>query len=311
MKFAVSAHNSARISLLGALGGALIATAPANAASTTLSISGTPAATVQVGGNYSFLPVAKDTVASRIKFNITNLPDWATFDGTTGHLYGKPSSRAVGTYSNISIRLTDWYGFVTTQAFSITVTSAQVVAPVPADIPPTISGHAVAAVNVGSAFTFTPAASDANHDPLSFSITNLPHWAKFNTASGTVSGTPQAADVGIYANIQISVSDGHLRVALPAFAVAVNQMSAGNATLDWMPPTENTDGSLLTNLAGYKLHYGNTPDQLTQVIKVTNPGLSSYVIDNLSPGTWYFGITSYTSDGIESVGSAVVSTKIG
>jgi hypothetical protein len=311
MKHAVSARNIVRITAFCAIGSALIATAPARAASTTLSISGTPASTVMVAGNYSFQPAAKDTVKSRIKFDIYNKPAWATFDGTTGHLYGSPNRRQIGTYSNITIRLTDWYGFVTTQPFSITVTSPPVAPPVPANLPPTISGHAVTAVNAGSAFTFTPTAADANHDSLAFSVTNLPGWAKFNTASGTVSGTPGAADVGTYANIQISVSDGRTRVALPAFTVAVNQMSAGNTTLDWTAPTENSDGSVLTNLAGYKVHYGNNPGQLTQVIKVSNPGLTAYVVEDLSPGIWYFTVTSYASDGSESVNSAVVSAKIG
>jgi hypothetical protein len=125
-----------------------------------------------------------------------------------------------------------------------------------------------------------------------------------------LSGTPAAADVGTYANIQISVSDGEARVALPAFTISVNQMSAGNATLDWIPPTENTDGSVLTNLAGYNVHYGTSPDQLTQVIKLANPGLTSYVVDNLTTGTWYFAITSYAADGVESSNSGVVSTTI-
>jgi len=63
-------------------------------------------------------------------------------------------------------------------------------------------------------------------------------------------------------------------------------------------------------LAGYNVRYGIDPDHLTQVIKVTNPGLTAYVVDNLSPGTWYFAITSYVSDGTESAHSAVISTKI-
>jgi hypothetical protein len=226
-------------------------------------------------------------------------------------LSGRPNRRDVGTYKDISIRFTDWYGFVSTPSFSITVTPAVAVAPVaPTNTAPTISGHATAAVNVGMAYGFTPATADANKDMLSFSIKNLPDWAKFNTASGTLSGTPTAADAGTYANIQISVSDGKASAVLPAFAISVNQMSAGNATLDWMPPTENTDGSVLTNLAGYKVHYGTSPDQLTQVEKLTNPGLTSYVVDNLSAGTWYFSVSSYSANGTESSSSGVVSTAI-
>ena len=306
----VSSH--VRAALLCAFGVALNSLpASSIAASKTLTMTGTPATSVAAGGSYSFQPTGKDTVKSRLKYDIYNKPDWALFDGLTGRLSGRPNRRDVGTYKNISIRFTDWYGFVSTPMFSITVTPAVATAPVPpANTAPTISGHAITAVNVGTAYRFTPTAADANKDGLSFSIRNAPDWAKFNTASGGLSGTPTAADVGTYSNIQISVSDGKASSVLPAFSIAVNQMSAGNAALDWMPPTENTDGSSLTNLAGYNVHYGTSPDALTQVDKLTNPGLTSYVVDNLSAGTWYFAISSYATNGSESHNSGVVSTKI-
>ena len=86
--------------------------------------------------------------------------------------------------------------------------------------------------------------------------------------------------------------------------------SSGNATLDWMPPTENSDGSVLTNLAGYTVYYGNSPDHLTQSIKVANPGLTAYTIADLGSGTWYFAVTSYSASGVESTRSGTVSTTI-
>jgi hypothetical protein len=303
--------NFVRVTLLCALGSApLSLSAPSKAASKTLTIGGVPASSVTVPSNYSFQPTAKDTVRSRIKFNIHNKPAWADFDGTTGRLWGRPNHRDAGTYRDITIRLTDWYGYVTTPAFSITVVNAPAAPVPPPNTAPTISGHASAAVNVGAAYSFIPTAADANKDKLLFSIRNMPEWAEFNTASGGLSGTPTAADVGTYANIQISVSDGKASVTLPAFTIAVNQMSAGNATLDWTAPTENTDGSVLTNLAGYNVHYGTSADKLTQVDKLTNPGLTSYVVDNLSSGKWYFAISSYAANGVESSNSGVVSTTI-
>ena len=303
--------NFVRGTLVCALGSALISlSAPSNAASKTLTISGKPASSVTLPNAYSFQPVGKDTVKSRIKFDIYNKPVWADFDGTTGRLSGRPNRRQVGTYKNITIRLTDWYGYVTTPAFSITVLNAATPPATSANTAPTISGHASTAVNAGAPYGFTPTAADANKDKLSFSIRNMPDWAKFNTASGGLSGTPTAADVGTYANIQISVSDGKASAVLTSFTIAVNQMSAGNATLDWTPPTENTDGSMLTNLAGYNVHYGTSPDKLTQVDKLANPGLTSYVVENLSTGTWYFAISSYATNGTESSNSGVVSTPI-
>src|SRR5438094_307982 len=117
-----SARNFARVTLLCAFGSALISLSdPSHAASKTLTIGGRPPSTVTVASSYSFQPTAKDTVRSRIKFNIRNKPAWADFDEATGRLSGRPTRRDVGAYSNITIRLTDWYGYVTTPAFSIRV----------------------------------------------------------------------------------------------------------------------------------------------------------------------------------------------
>ena len=87
-------------------------------------------------------------------------------------------------------------------------------------------------------------------------------------------------------------------------------ISTGSATLDWTPPTANSDGSTLTNLAGYTVYYGTSPDNLTQSVKVSNPGLTAYTVSNLTSGTWYFAVTSYSSAGVESTRTGVISTKI-
>jgi hypothetical protein len=84
----------------------------------------------------------------------------------------------------------------------------------------------------------------------------------------------------------------------------------GVATLDWLPPTENSDGSALTNLAGYTVYYGTSPDNLAHSMKVTNPGLTAYAVTGLTSGTWYFAVTSYSADGVESSRTTAVSTKI-
>jgi hypothetical protein len=84
----------------------------------------------------------------------------------------------------------------------------------------------------------------------------------------------------------------------------------GVATLDWQPPTENSDGTVLTNLAGYTVYYGTSPGDLSKSVKVTNPGLTAYSVTGLTSGTWYFAVTSYSADGIESTRTTIVSTKI-
>ena len=84
----------------------------------------------------------------------------------------------------------------------------------------------------------------------------------------------------------------------------------GSTTIDWTPPTQNNDGTALTNLAGYTVYYGTSPELLTHSVKLSNPGLTAYTVSNLSPGTWYFVVTSYSTSGVESVRSGVVSTTI-
>ena len=77
-----------------------------------------------------------------------------------------------------------------------------------------------------------------------------------------------------------------------------------------MAPTTNVDGSALTDLAGYDIYYGTDQNNLTQVIRISDPTTLSYKISNLSSGTYYFGVASYTTAGIEGILSALVSKTI-
>lgn len=86
--------------------------------------------------------------------------------------------------------------------------------------------------------------------------------------------------------------------------------SSGAVTLNWTPPTENTDGSPLTNLAGYDIHYGTASGDYSQSVSVSNPGLATYVVDNLGPGTYYFSISAVNSTGAESPLSPEVSMTV-
>lgn len=175
---------------------------------------------------------------------------------------------------------------------------------------PTISGNAPGAVNASTAYNFLPTAADADGDTLAFSIDNKPDWATFNTSTGRLSGTPAAADVGTYSNIAISVSDGHDSTALSPFAVAVNAISNGRATLSWTAPTENTDGSTLSNLSGYRIRYGTSANALTSTIVIENASVTTYVVEDLAPATWYFAVTAVNSTGAESTYSNVANKAI-
>lgn len=261
-------------------------------------ISGSPATSVGINQAYSFQPTARDANGDALSFSISNKPTWATFNTGSGRLSGTPTAAA--THSNIVIKVSDGKATASLPAFTISVSAA-------ANRAPTISGTPATAINANSAYSFRPTAADADGDALAFSIANKPAWATFSTSTGQLAGTPAAADVGSYSGIVISASDGKTSVSLPAFAISVNQVSLGSATLMWTPPTQNTDGSALANLAGHRIYYGTSPSALTQTVQISNQSVSTYVIENLAPATYYFAVKAYTTTGAESASSNIAS----
>lgn len=86
----------------------------------------------------------------------------------------------------------------------------------------------------------------------------------------------------------------------PAGGPGPTPPASGVATLDWTSVTENTDGAVLTDLAGYKVYYGSSESTLNVIVLVPNPTVTTYLVTDLTPGTWYFGVKAYTSEGTES-----------
>jgi hypothetical protein len=188
-------------------------------------------------------------------------------------------------------------------------------APVPApttNVAPSISGSPAITVAAGTAYAFQPVASDPNGDALTYGITGKPSWATFSTTSGALTGTPAAAQVGDYPGIVITVSDGKASNSLTAFSISVFQPGGGvgSATVAWIAPVRNTDGSTITDLGGYVIYHGLSPNALTSTVRISNPGISTYVMDNLPIGTHYFAITAFNASGVESALSAVGSKNI-
>jgi hypothetical protein len=162
----------------------------------------------------------------------------------------------------------------------------------------------------GRTYTFVPTATDPEGDAVTFSVMNKPAWASFDPGTGMLQGTPAAADVGHYADIKISVTDGLYAVPLTSFSIDVLASATGSITLSWDPPTQRDDGSPLTNLAGYRLYWGTAPGHYPNLAHIPNPGIATYVIDELPPGTYYLVATAYDSSGIESAFSNVATKTI-
>ena len=198
----------------------------------------------------------------------------------------------------------------------------------------TISGVGAppTSVQVERYYGFQTWATDTDGRGVTYSIKNKPSWAAFDTKYGHLSGVPPTSAVGTYANIVISASDGISQASLAPFSIVVSGTGSsggtsgggstggggtttpptgatGTATVHWQPPTANTNGSSISNLAGYTVYYGTSQSNY-KTVKVANPGLTSYTIGNLSAGTYYFTVTAYNTAGMASAYGPVASKTI-
>lgn len=179
----------------------------------------------------------------------------------------------------------------------------------PSNSPPSIAGQPATSGRLQQLYDFTPRASDPDGDSLRFEIQGRPAWATFSPTTGRLYGTPTSS--GTFGGITISVTDGTARAALPAFSITVTEAAAtGYAKLSWTAPTTNTDGSPLTDLAGFRIYYGLLPDAPSKRLEIADPSIRSALIQGLSSGTWYFSISAYTYGGAESARTRPMSKTI-
>lgn len=377
-------------------------------------IGGTPLAAIEAGQPYSFTPTAADADGDTLGFTIENRPQWASFDPATGTLSGTPALADVGISSSIKITVSDGEASASTSAFSITVTQPP---PPPSSAWTTADVGAVAAagstsVDANGVLTLKGSGADiwASADEFHFayrqlsgdgeliarvtSLSNQNQWTKVglmvreSTAAGSRHATmflastrgdafqyrvnnggtsggdagdnvltrprwlkiTRAGDVlrgfwsadgvswtqrgtitltGLPANVLIGVAltshlDGTLATATldsiggggtnppPTDPPPTDPppTGTGQAVVSWTPPTQNTDGSALTNLAGYRVLYGQSSSALNQSIEISNASMTSYTVTGLAVGAWYFAVTARSTSGAESAQSSVATKTI-
>jgi len=92
-------------------------------------------------------------------------------------------------------------------------------------------------------------------------------------------------------------------------AVSATTVTLRNAVLTWTAPTQNVDGTPLTNLAGYKVYAGTASRSYGTPANISGAGTTTYTT-SLTPGTWYFAISAVDSTGAESAKSNEVSKTV-
>ena len=174
---------------------------------------------------------------------------------------------------------------------------------------PTIKAVGDGYARVGETFSLDAAAVDADGDALRFSATNLPLWASIDPQTGRITGTPGPGDLGVHELITIVVADNSRRAETAPFMITVvGDANTGVATLRWEAPPSKLDGSPLDDLAGYRILYGRTADDLDQSVLINDPAITSYEFTDLAKGIWYFAVVAVNAGGLEGP-PTVISTK--
>ena len=136
-------------------------------------ISGAPPTAAREGQFYEFRPTATDADGDTLTFSIVNRPAWATFNSATGRLSGTPGTGTVGTFANITIRVSDGTLGASLSPFSIVV----------------------AQVSSGSVtLSWQPPTQRADGSPL---INLAGYRVRYGTTPGSYPNTRQIANAGV------------------------------------------------------------------------------------------------------------------
>ena len=88
-------------------------------------ITGTPPSTAVVGQPFSFQPsVTAAAAGDKLTFSVANKPLWASFDPTSGHLWGVPQAADLGSHAQVAISASDGTQTQALPQFLVTVVPA-------------------------------------------------------------------------------------------------------------------------------------------------------------------------------------------
>jgi putative Ig domain-containing protein len=164
---------------------------------------------------------------------------------------------------------------------------------------PTIEGNGSGSIRAGSDYQFQPDWADGDGDSLTFTAVNLPPWATLDPKTGRISGTPGNSDIGAYEAVAVMVADATHQVSTQEFTITVTGVGSGVASLSWQRSNSKVDGSVLDDLAGYRILYGRDPEDLDHSVYLANPDAVTYDFATLESGAWYFAVIAVDAFGLE------------
>lgn len=252
------------------------------------------ATAANAAASVSFTAPASSGGVAITSYTVTSNPGAVTATGASSPI--NVPGLTNGTSYTFTVTATNSVGTSPASAVSNSVT------PELPNTAPVISGSPATTVVQGVAYSFVPAAADADEQTLTFSISNQPAWASFSASTGALSGVPGVADVGTTSGIVISVSDGVESASLPAFSITVtaaNQspvisgtpetsVKAG-AAYSFTPTAADPDeGAVLTFSISNKpawASFSTSTGALSGTPADTDVGVTSGIVISVSDGT--------------------------
>jgi hypothetical protein len=136
--------------------------------------------------------------------------------------------------------------------------------------------------------------------------------ATFNGPNGSVGGgIIRGGSSSSASSTGASTSASASSISTPPPLAPPMALGSGEAMVSWLAPSENTDGTVLTDLTGFNIYYSQDPLNFDQVVTLDCYWCLWTRINNLGPGTWYFAVKSYNRAGVESSYSRILSKRVG
>jgi YD repeat-containing protein len=163
-------------------------------------ITSTPPTTASVDGPYDYPVRAIDPENDPLTFSLTTAPAGMTINVDTGLIQWGPDATQLGSH-NVTIRVVDGQGGVATQSYTVEVSQAGVNhAPVITSTPPF-------AATIGSVYQYHVTAADADGDPLTFELLDMPDGMTIDPTTGVITWTPGASQIGLH-TVVVAAIDG-------------------------------------------------------------------------------------------------------
>jgi len=187
----------------------------------------TPNMTARIGRSWTYLPVVNDPENDAITFSLLQNPENMTIMAN-GMISWTPPADAPSTVS-VSIRATDNRGGQATQTVDLVVsTTEQNRTPVITSVPPSRALEE-------QMFQYNPVALDADHDPLTWSLSVAPRGMSIDPESGTIRWMPDDTQLGEH-QVAVTVTDPLLGKFTQRFTLQVTCSNLPPAILS-VPPT--------------------------------------------------------------------------